>query len=69
MNLIVENRWFALADLALVTLAGIGWALAPQLGWWLLPLAILPWVLRLAAGRFPFKRTRYFDLLLLSIRV
>jgi hypothetical protein len=64
MNLIVENRWFALADLALVTLAGIGWALAPQLGWWLLPLAILPWVLRLAAGRFPFKRT-YFDLLLL----
>jgi O-antigen ligase len=64
MNIIVENRWFALADLALVTLAGIGWALAPQLGWWLLPLAILPWVLRLAAGRFPFKRT-YFDLLLL----
>jgi hypothetical protein len=61
---LVENRWFALADLVLVVSAGIGWVLVPQLGWRLLPLALLPWAFRLAAGRFPFKRTR-FDLLLL----
>jgi O-antigen ligase len=61
---LIENRWFALVDLVLVVSAGIGWVLVPQLGWRLLPLALLPWAFRLAAGRFPFKHTQ-FDLLLL----
>ena len=58
------NRWFKLAELAWFIAVGITWALVPQLWWWFLPIALLPWLLRIIARRFPFKRTR-FDFLLL----
>jgi hypothetical protein len=56
-----QARWFGLADLACATLSGLGWyAYArPTLGGWPLILALLPWVLRVAAGRFPFQRTSF----------
>ncbi|MBE0411227.1 MAG: O-antigen ligase family protein, partial [Anaerolineales bacterium] len=64
MHRFVENHWFALSELVWVMAAGVTWALVPQLGWRLLPVALLPWLLRLAGGQFPFKRTR-FDFLIL----
>jgi O-antigen ligase len=61
---LIENRWFALVELIWVSAAGITWALVPELGWRILPVAILPWLPRLAGRQFPFKRTS-FDFLLL----
>jgi O-antigen ligase len=57
----VRNRWFPLADLALVCLSIVLWELQPHLSWRPLAIALLPWAVRLFAGRFPFRRT-IFDL-------
>ena len=60
---LVDSRWFALADFAIVASALALWivqALEPRqvhFGGWPLLLAIVPWGIRLAAGRFPFQRT------------
>lgn len=60
---LVESHWFGLADLLIASLCGVLWYSRPSLGWWLLLVALAPWAVRLAAGRFPFRRT-WFDLLL-----
>jgi hypothetical protein len=61
---IVNNRWFPVSDLVCASAASLVWFLRPELSWWPLLLALLPWFIRLAAGYFPFKRTP-FDLPLL----
>jgi O-antigen ligase len=66
---LASGRWFALADLALVSLSGCLWIFRPKIA--VLPvilLAILPWVIRLTAGLFPFRRTA-LDLLVLTFLV
>ena len=57
----MQARWFGLIDLILALASGIILMLWPGLGYWPILLALLPWAARLAAGRFPFKRTS-FDL-------
>ena len=57
----VESRWFALADFGLAAGAVALWAvqsLAPgqyPIGGSPLALALIPWAIRAAAGRFPFR--------------
>ncbi len=63
----LTSRWFALADLALVLLIGAVWYLLPQTGGWLLLVALLPWMARGIAGRFPFHRTRFDAFLLIFV--
>lgn len=58
---LVNNRWFSLADLMLVSVSIVLWELRPQWLWLPLMIALLPWTLRLVAGKFPFRRTS-FDL-------
>ncbi len=57
MDLVVENRWFKLIELALVALGGIIWYLRPEWAAWPLLIVLLPWILRLLAGGIPFQRT------------
>jgi hypothetical protein len=64
LNRIVDSRWFALADLVLVSASIVLWEINPSLGWLPLLLALFPWGLRMLAGRFPFQRTP-FDFFLL----
>ncbi|HLA98603.1 MAG TPA: O-antigen ligase family protein [Anaerolineales bacterium] len=54
---VVNSRWFPLVDAILVLTCGAIWFLWPQAGGGLLPLALLPWMLRIAAGRPPVRRT------------
>jgi tetratricopeptide (TPR) repeat protein len=61
---IVNGHWFALLDVVLVLASGAVWMLSPEVGPWIILIALLPWGLRLIAGKFPFQRTR-FDWLLL----
>lgn len=53
----VKTREFALADLACVVAAGIWWVLMLEAGVWPLVLFLMPWAIRLVAGKFPFQRT------------
>jgi hypothetical protein len=53
----VESREFALADLACVVIAGAWWVFVPQAGIWPLVIALLPWGIRLGAGKSPVQRT------------
>lgn len=57
----VESRWFSLADLLIVLGSGVIWYFRPEFGWKILLIALLPWGVRLLAGRSPFKYT-VFDL-------
>jgi len=57
MKTILDNRWFSVVDLGLVAGCAVLWYVWPQLGVWLLPLALLPWFARLINGRFPFRNT------------
>jgi O-antigen ligase len=61
---IVDHRWFAIFDFALVITSGAIMYLEPDYSGWPLLIALLPWFLRLAVLRFPFKRST-FDLLIL----
>lgn len=54
---LVHNRWFALADIALVSACAVTWYLWPGAGGWLLPFLLLPWILRHVAGRSPVRQT------------
>ncbi|MEO8357698.1 MAG: O-antigen ligase family protein [Chloroflexota bacterium] len=56
---IVANRWFAIIDLLLVAISGVAWVLIPELGIWFTLAAVLPWTLRLLAGKLPFQRTPF----------
>ena len=58
---VVNSRWFSLFELVCVASSGFIWFTFPQVGWWPLVPALVPWLVRLADGRFPFKRTA-FDL-------
>ena len=59
---LVNRRWFSWLDLALVMIAGIMWSAGRGLlTWQPLLIALLPWICRLIAGRYPFSRTP-FDL-------
>lgn len=65
-NFIIQPA-FAWFDLALVSLSAAvlwGW---PQAGWWPLLLALLPWLLRLLAGGWPWQPTPLDGLLLLFL--
>ena len=57
----VENSSFALVELGVVLACAALWFVWPGLSWMLLPVALFPWLFRIAAGRFPFRRTP-FDL-------
>jgi hypothetical protein len=52
---IISTREFALADLLLVLLGACLWLLTGILS--LVAIALIPWVIRLLAGSFPFRRT------------
>ncbi len=54
-------------DLGLVALAGALWYNLPQLGAWPLLVALLPWVIRLLGGEFPFQRTPLDGVVLLLL--
>ena len=54
---LVEDRWFAFADLCLVLTGIILWMVNPHLGFLPLLVAIFPWIFRVIAGNFPFTRT------------
>lgn len=57
MDRLVSSRWFALADLILVLGCGAIWIAWPEVGGWLILIALLPWAVRLAAGLFPFQKS------------
>jgi hypothetical protein len=54
---ILTNPKFALAELLLVALSGVIWALVPEFGIWFTLIAFLPWGLRLFVGLPAFQRT------------
>lgn len=51
--------WLPALDLACACAAGILWVALPRLGAWLLPVAFLPWALRLAFERCLSRRTPF----------
>jgi O-antigen ligase len=55
---IVRNRWFALADLLIVSTCAAIWTLRPGAGWWPLLLVLPLWITRIAAGTLPFSDLR-----------
>jgi O-antigen ligase len=57
MDRIVEGRWFALTELALVFFCGAACFIWPPLGGWPLLLALIPWLLRLFARQPLLQRT------------
>ena len=57
LPVLLLSDWFALLDVGLVLVAGALWYARPELGPWPLALALAPWVLRMAVGRLPFRRT------------
>lgn len=59
MRQLVESRWFALADLGLICLSGAIWFFLPGTGGWPVLLALVPWILRIAARQFPFLLTGF----------
>ncbi|VAW33699.1 hypothetical protein MNBD_CHLOROFLEXI01-4407, partial [hydrothermal vent metagenome] len=63
---LAEDRWFPLVNLSLATGAGTLWYLTSgRIGWPLLVAILVPWMMRIAAGYFPFRRSRFGGLLLL----
>lgn len=57
MRNLVAWRGFALANLACALAATAWWAFVHQAGAWPLVIALIPWGIRVAAGKFPFQRT------------
>jgi tetratricopeptide (TPR) repeat protein len=63
---LAEDRWFPLVNLSLAIGAGTLWYLTSgRIGWPLLVAILVPWMMRIAAGYFPFRRSRFDGLLLL----
>jgi hypothetical protein len=56
---LVDNHWFAITDLLLVSLSAVAWILIPRFGIGFSLAALLPWVLRSLAGHLPFRRTQF----------
>jgi tetratricopeptide (TPR) repeat protein len=67
LHRLVDNRWFALADLLLVILGAAAWMLIPRIAIWFTLIALLPWAFRLLGGRLPFQRTPFDWLLLIFL--
>ena len=59
MRQIVKSQWFALFDLLLVIMSGTVWMLKPEIGLWSTLIAMIPWILRIVSGVFPFRRTSF----------
>jgi O-antigen ligase len=57
MRTYVHKPWFALADLICASISSVIWFFQPEAGWWPLWIALLPWLVRLLAGQFPWRRT------------
>jgi tetratricopeptide (TPR) repeat protein len=68
MRDVVASPRFAFAELALVSICGVIWYTWPQVGKWLLLIALLPWIVRVFFGSFPFRRTA-LDLVLVVFLV
>lgn len=63
---LANDRWFPVVNLTLATVAAVLWYLSSgRIGWPLLVLILVPWGLRLAAGHFPYRRSRFDPWLLL----
>lgn len=58
MGRIADSRWFALGDVGCALTSGVIWHVWPKAGWWPVLIAISPWLIRGATGRFPFKRSK-----------
>ncbi len=67
MQQLVSNRWFSLADLIIVLACGAVLYFWPQLGGWPIIIALLPWLVRMASGRFILERTFFIFPLALFI--
>ena len=63
----LNDQRFALADLILVLIAGVAGLIKPELGFWLLPAALFPWVFRRLAGQALFQRTPFDWLMLIFL--
>ena len=63
---LANDRWFPIVNLTLATGAAALWYLTSGgIGWPLLVAILVPWALRIAAGHFPFRRSRFDGLMLL----
>jgi tetratricopeptide (TPR) repeat protein len=57
---LANDRWFPIVNLTLATGAAMLWYLTSgRIGWLLLVVILVPWALRIAAGHFPFRRSRF----------
>jgi putative inorganic carbon (HCO3(-)) transporter len=64
----LTSDWFARLDLLLVIASGVAWMFFPDYaGASPLLLLLLPWVLRLVGGQFPFRRTKLDWLMLIFL--
>lgn len=54
---VVGSRWFSLADATLVLLCGAILSRWPRSGGLIIAVALIPWIIRTAAGRPPVRRT------------
>lgn len=59
MREVVKSQWFALVDFLLVFVGGAIWIFKPEFGLWSILIALLPWVLRIISGDFPFRLTSF----------
>ncbi len=63
---LANDRWFPIINTVFAGGAAALWYLSSgQIGWPLLAAILIPWFLRIAAGHFPFRRTRFDGWLLL----
>lgn len=63
---LANDRWFPVVNLVLATGAAMLWYLTSGgIGWPLLVVILVPWALRIAAGHFPFRRSRFDGWLLI----
>lgn len=63
---LANDRWFPVVNLTLTTGAATLWYLTSgRAGWLLLVVILVPWILRIVAGHFPFQRSRFDGMLLL----
>jgi len=57
---LANDRWFPIVNLALAMGAAMLWYITSgSIGWPLLVVILVPWILRIAAGHFPFRRSRF----------
>ncbi|MBK8900821.1 MAG: O-antigen ligase family protein [Anaerolineaceae bacterium] len=63
---IANDRWFPVVNSVIAGGAAALWYLSSgKIGWPLLVAVLVPWIMHIAAGRFPFRRTRFDGWLLL----